>query len=128
MQNLLWLKKQKLMYLETAILPLLLFLLGSTSGRRRLGFFAGIVAFLVTFVCWDFAGWQARDARDQSYAIVMKPVSSVGSSPSAESAKNLFILHEGTRVKIIDNVSGFSLVEIADGRQGWIQSKDIEVI
>lgn len=117
-----------LVFLALTLAMVLLFLLGSTSGRRRLGFFAGIVAFLVTFVCWDFAGWQARDARDQSYAIVMKPVSSVGSSPSAESAKNLFILHEGTRVKILDNVSGFSLVEIADGRQGWIASKDIEVI
>ena len=106
----------------------LLFLLGSTSGRRRLGFFAGIIALLVTLVCWGFAGWQARDARDQSYAIVMKPVSSVGSSPSADSAKDLFILHEGTKVKILDNISGFSQIEIADGRQGWIQTRDIEVI
>lgn len=117
-----------LVFLALTLALVLLFLLGSTSGRRRLGFFAGIVAFLVTFVCWDFAGWQARDARDQSYAIVMKPVSSVGSSPSADSAKDLFILHEGTRVKILDNISGFSQIEIADGRQGWIQTKDIEVI
>ena len=117
-----------LVFLALTLALVLLFLLGSTSGRRRLGFFAGIVAFLVTFVCWDFAGWQARDARDQSYAIVMKPVSSVGSSPSADSAKDLFILHEGTRVKILDNISGFSQIEIADGRQGWIQTNDIEVI
>lgn len=117
-----------LVFLALTLALVLLFLLGSTSGRRRLGFFAGIVAFLVTLVCWDFAGWQARDARDQSYAIVMKPVSSVGSSPSADSAKDLFILHEGTRVKILDNISGFSQIEIADGRQGWIQTKDIEVI
>ena len=117
-----------LVFLAITLALALLFLLGSTSGRRRLGFFAGIVAFLVTFVCWDFAGWQARDARDQSYAIVMKPVSSVGSSPSSESAKDLFILHEGTKVKILDSVSGFSQIEIADGRQGWIQTRDIEVI
>ena len=61
-------------------------------------------------------------------AIVMRPVSSVKSSPSADSAKDLFILHEGTRVRILDNVSGFSNVELSDGRQGWIASGDIEVI
>jgi SH3-like domain-containing protein len=58
----------------------------------------------------------------------MRPVSSVKSSPSADSAKDLFILHEGTRVRILDNVSGYSQIEIADGRQGWIASGDIEVI
>ena len=61
-------------------------------------------------------------------AIVMRPVSSVKSSPSAESAKDLFILHEGTRVKILDNVSGFSNIQLADGRQGWIPSAEIEII
>ncbi|MBP5676272.1 MAG: BatD family protein [Bacteroidales bacterium] len=117
-----------LVFLAITLALVLLFLLGSTPGKRRLGFFGAIVAFLCTFVTWDFAGWQDRDLRSQDYAIVMKPVSSVGSSPSADSAKDLFILHEGTKVKILDNVSGYSQIEIADGRQGWIQTKDIEVI
>ena len=106
----------------------LLFLLGSTSGRRRLGFFAAIAAFLLTFLCWDFAQWQRREALRQDMAIVMRPVSAVKSSPSAEGAKDLFILHEGTRVKVLDNVGGFSNVELADGRQGWIAVTDIEII
>lgn len=117
-----------LVFLSITLALVLLFLLGSTPGKRRLGFFGAIVAFLCTFVTWDFAGWQDRDLRSQDYAIVMKPVSSVGSSPSADSAKDLFILHEGTKVKILDNVSGYSQIEIADGRQGWIASRDIEVI
>ena len=117
-----------LVFLAVLLALLLLFLLGSTPGRRRLGFFGAIVAFLCTFVTWDFAGWQDRDLRSQDYAIVMKPVSSVGSSPSADSSKDLFILHEGTKVRILDNVSGYSNIELADGRQGWIPSKDIEVI
>ena len=58
----------------------------------------------------------------------MRPVSSVKSSPSDGSAKDLFILHEGTRVRILDNVGGYSQIEIADGRQGWIPSGEIEVI
>ena len=106
----------------------LLFLLGSTSGRRRTGFFCAIATFLLTLLGWDFAHWQQKEADRQDMAIVMRPVSSVISSPSAESAKDLFILHEGTRVKILDNVSGYSNIELADGRQGWIPSREIEII
>ena len=106
----------------------LLFLLGRTSGQRRLGFYAAIVTFILAFLGWDFAQWQKTEAERQDMAIVMRPVSSVKSSPSADSAKDLFILHEGTRVRILDNVSGFSNVELADGRQGWIAARDIEVI
>lgn len=111
-----------------AVACALLFLLGSTSGRRRLGFFAGIVALLIALLGWDFAQWQRTEALAKDKAIVMRPVSSVKSSPSETGAKDLFILHEGTRVKILDNVSGFTNIELADGRQGWISSSDIEVI
>ena len=106
----------------------LLFLLGRTPGQRKLGFFAGIVCLILSIEGWDMAQWQKREAERQDMAIVMRPVSSVKSSPSAESAKDLFILHEGTRVKILDNVSGFSNIELADGRQGWIPSREIEII
>jgi len=117
-----------LLLLALALGGALLFLLGASSGKRRLGFFGGIVALLLALGSWSFASWQSREAERQDLAIVMKPVSSVGSSPSEESAKSLFILHEGTKVRILDNVSGFSNIELADGRQGWIPSKDIEII
>ncbi len=117
-----------LVLLAATVALALLFLLGSTSGQRRLGFFAGIVTLLLAFLGWDFAQWQRTEARRQDTAIVMRAVSSVKSSPSADTAKDLFILHEGTRVKLLDSVSSYSNIELADGRQGWIPTKDIEVI
>ena len=61
-------------------------------------------------------------------AIVMSPVTSVKSSPSEEVSKDLFILHEGTKVTILDAVGDWRNIELADGRQGWIHTEDIEVI
>ena len=55
-------------------------------------------------------------------------MTSVTSSPSGEASKSLFILHEGTKVKVLDEVSGFTDIELADGRRGWIASGDIETI
>ena len=61
-------------------------------------------------------------------AIVMRPVVSVKSSPSAESSQDLFILHEGTKVQMLDQVGSWTNIELADGRQGWIRTSDIEAI
>ena len=117
-----------LVFLALCVGCVLLFLLGSTPGRRRLGFFGGIAALLIALLGWDFAQWQRQEACRQDLAIVMKPVVSVKSSPSEGSAKDLFILHEGTRVRILDNVGGYAQIEIADGRQGWIPRREMEVI
>ena len=106
----------------------LLFLLGPTTGARRAGFFTGIAALLLALAAWGFARSQKADAERHDAAIVMRPVTSVTSSPSSDAAKSLFILHEGTKVKVLDEVSGFTDVELADGRRGWIPSGDIEKI
>ena len=106
----------------------LLFLLGPSRRSRKLGFFIGLATLLLTFLCWDFAQWQQSDARKTDAAILMRPVSAVKSSPSAESGKDLFILHEGTKLRILDSVSGYTKIGLSDGRQGWIATADLEVI
>ena len=117
-----------LFFLASALALALLFLLGPTAGARRAGFFTGIAALLLALAAWGFARSQKAAAERHDAAIVMRPVTSVTSSPSSEAAKSLFILHEGTKVKVLDEVSGFSDIELADGRRGWIPSGDIERI
>ena len=58
----------------------------------------------------------------------MVPVSSVKSSPSEDGSKDLFILHEGTKINVLDSVGEWRNIELADGRQGWIRTSDMEVI
>ena len=107
---------------------ILLFLLGSGAGIRRTGFFTGIAALLLALAAWGFARSQKAEAERHDAAIVMRPVTSVTSSPSADAAKSLFVLHEGTRVRVLDEVSGYTDIELSDGRRGWIPSGDIEII
>lgn len=105
-----------------------LFLLGRTVAARRTGFFTGIVTLLLAALCLSFAIWQKRDYMKSDEAIIMRPVTSVKSSPSGEASKDLFILHEGTKVRLIDQVGAWSNIELADGRQGWMPSTDMEII
>ena len=106
----------------------LLFVLGATAAGRRAGFFTGIVTLLLAIASLSFSIWQKNDYMSADDAIVIRPVTSVKSSPSSEASTDLFILHEGTKVKILDKVGNWNNIELADGRQGWLLSKDLEII
>ena len=106
----------------------LLFLLGRSVAARRGGFIAGIVALVLSLLCLSFAFWQRSDYRKADSAIVTRAVTTVQSSPGSDSAKDLFVLHEGTKVRLLDEVGSWRNIELADGRQGWLPDSDLEVI
>ena len=117
-----------LILLAATLAMALLFLLGRTSASRKAGFFAGIVLLVCAALALRFAFWQRAEYKAEDTAIVTKAVCSVKSSPGSDSATNLFVLHEGTKVRILDSVGQWDNIELADGRQGWLQSTDIEQI
>jgi SH3-like domain-containing protein len=50
-------------------------------------------------------------------------------STPAQNGTDLFILHEGTKVTIIDDtMDGWREVRVPDGKQGWVETSQIEVI
>ncbi len=60
-------------------------------------------------------------------AIVMAPSAGVKSSPDDKSV-DLFVIHEGTKVKVMDRIGNWKEVRIANGNSGWIQTKAIREI
>ena len=115
-------------FLALALAMLLLFLLSPSVAGRRTGFFTGAAALLLAVLSVSFALMQKSDYMNVDDAVVMRPVTSVKSSPSDESSTDLFILHEGTKVRIIDEVGSWNNIELADGRQGWVRTGDLETI
>ena len=50
-------------------------------------------------------------------------------STPAKDGTDLFILHEGTKVSITDDsMSGWKEIRVPDGKEGWIETSQIEVI
>lgn len=115
-------------FLAGMLMMLLIFLLAPGRGMRKTGFFASIALLVLALMSFGFAKWQKADYLRHDEAIVMNPVSSVKSSPSSDGSRDLFVLHEGTKVSILDEVGGWKNIELSDGRQGWIRSGEIEVI
>ncbi len=115
-----------LVLLALTCVAVLLFFLAPTVGWKRTGFISAIVCILLGGMSIGFSLHQKNDYFLRDEAIVMKPVISTKSSP--EGTMDLFILHEGTKVRILDSVGEWTDIEISDGRQGWVRAGDIEII
>ena len=117
-----------LVLLAGVLALVLLFLLARGSAARKWGFFGGVVVLILLIFTLLFASWQKRDYLRADDAVVMRPVVSVKSAPSQMDTKDLFILHEGTCVQVLDSVGEWCDVRLSDGREGWLKSSEIEII
>ena len=110
------------------IAGLLLFLLSRRTSLRKTGFISAIVSLLLCITGFSMALTQTKAYSRHDRAVVTSPVLNAVSAPSDSGAKALFVLHEGTCVKILDSVGKYTNISLSDGRQGWVVSDGIEII
>jgi tetratricopeptide (TPR) repeat protein len=105
----------------------LFFLFSKKPGMKKAGF-AGSLAFLLFFaVSMGAAIAQYGRITTPEAGIILSPSVVVRSSPS-ESGTELFILHEGTRVMVNEEVSDWQNIRVVDGREGWIPVTEFDYI
>jgi tetratricopeptide (TPR) repeat protein len=117
-----------LLSLALAIVLALLYLFSERIWLRKVGFFGAMLA-LALFVLSNVFAYQQKDLLiNRRGAIVTAPAVTVKSTP-AKQGTDLFILHEGTKVTITDaSMKEWKGVRLADGKEGWIEAKQIEMI
>ena len=98
-----------------------LFLRARRMGMRKLGFFMGLVMLLVFALSVIFAAQLKQASMTEDQAIIMAPTVTVKSTPN-EVSVDLFVLHEGTKVEILDHADGWNKIKIGDGSIGWLQA------
>jgi SH3-like domain-containing protein len=59
--------------------------------------------------------------------IILKDEIETISAPQ-EGSTTLFIIHEGTKVKIIGRDNEWLKIELIDGKQGWVNAEAIGII
>ena len=96
-----------------------MFLRSRKMGLRKLGFFVGLVFLLVFVLSVIFAMQLKQSALAQNQAIIMTPTVNVKSSPN-ETSVDLFVLHEGTKVDVLETENGWNKIRIANGSLGWL--------
>ena len=117
-----------LIALVAAIVLALAYLFSYRIWLRKTGFF-GALFFLVLFLLSNLFAWQQKRALiHRTGAIIIHSAVNVKSTP-AKSGTDLFILHEGTKVTVTDaSMREWRKVRVADGKEGWLETKTIETI
>ncbi len=121
-----WMVVFIVLFTVTAAL-ILLFRFAPRIGVRKLSFSLAIVTVVFMIIAFSFSLSSRSEAMSGDEAVVMAPVVSVKGAPNAND-QSLFILHEGTVVEVVDEVGSWKRIEIADGRQGWVEDRNIEII
>lgn len=101
-----------------------LFLRSRRMGLRKLGFFSGLLMLVVFVMSVLFAAQLKKAALSEDQAIVMASTVTVKSTPN-EASVDLFVLHEGTKVEILDHADGWNKIKIANGSIGWLQDENM---
>lgn len=106
----------------------LLYLFSGNIILRKVGFFGAAFMLLLFILSNVFAYQQRRQMKERDTAIVTTPTVNVRKTPKTD-ATAAFVIHEGTKVKIVDkSISDWLSVKLADGREGWLLTNQVEEI
>ena len=98
-----------------------------TIGNRRILGSIGTTALSIGILCMSMTYGSSKRINGSKEAIIMVDQANVLSEPSATASK-LFVLHEGTKVQILQRVDAQWEIAIANGNVGWLPSSDLEEI
>lgn len=110
-------------------------LFGGLAAMYLLGWFSGlrfaraiaIGAFIALIPLTALMISQVADSRSRDDAIVTAAVVTAKTSPDAQSL-DAFVVHEGLKVRLSDDVAGWIKIVLADGKVGWVRAADCERI
>ncbi|ADY28974.1 MULTISPECIES: tetratricopeptide repeat protein [Cellulophaga] len=97
------------------------------STKKRISFVASITFLLLSITAITAAYLNYSDFKKNRPAIVFNEESLVLEEPNTRS-KEVFRLHEGTKVFVLDELKQYYKIKLADGKTGWISSEEIKEI
>lgn len=103
------------------------YLYGKTVAIKKIGFYIAIVFTLLLIISLSTSFYQDSKINEK-FGIITQGFVKVNSTPD-ENSQNLFNLHEGIKVNILnEEVKGWYEIRIADGNIGWVKTETLEQI
>jgi tetratricopeptide (TPR) repeat protein len=109
------------------ITSLALVIISRTYRLRRLALFAGSISTVLLVLVIVLLAGRIGDATRMDQAVVIAKITTVKNSPDAQSS-DAFVLHSGVKVTITDSVGEWIKIRLADGKVGWMEWGDAEVV
>ncbi len=94
---------------------------------KRILFSLGGLGLVATVCAAGLAAYRVNEADSRDEAIIMRPKVDILGEPH-EGATTLFILHDGTKVHVLQEQQGWSEVKLSNGSVGWMERSALETI
>jgi len=113
--------------LSVALLLIAIYIAVSNLLIRKISFWTGLSLLFLFSLGSVAASHRNHYLTSNHEAIIFAPTVNIKSSPD-ENSKDIFVLHEGTKVTLMDVVADWQEIRIANGSTGWIKMSDIRKI
>lgn len=114
----------------TLLLAAVLFFIFVNSGIllvKRICFLFSCV-LLIGFITTYFLGYSALKAKvENKFAIILSREIKIMNEPT-QSATSKFSLHEGTKIRVVENNGDWLLIKLDNGNEGWVKAGDVGII
>ncbi len=100
---------------------LVIYLFAYRPAVKRAFFYSGLAVLSVAMLLLMIAYSQHRYLDSRHEAIIFRGKVPVKSAPST-GEKTLFVIHEGTKVRVAERANGWWRVTLPNGHEGWIEA------
>ena len=94
---------------------------------KVLGFWFALLFIVTSLVSLALTFRNKTLVYDSQKAVIFSPVINGKSSPD-DSGTDLFVLHEGTKVNVDDEVGEWYEIKLSDGNKGWVPVNSLKII
>jgi len=95
--------------------------------QKRIAFISSFAALFIAIVAIVFASLQYSNYQSDQPAIVFDSEVPVNSEPNLRS-QQVFQLHEGTKLQVIEELNDWYKIELSDGQTGWLNSESVKLL
>lgn len=116
--------------IATLLIGCILFFVFVSSGNvalKRISFLLSCI-LIIGFVIAYSLGYSALKSKSENkFAIITAKEIKIMNEPT-QSASSKFSLHEGTKIRVVENNGDWLLIKLDNGNEGWVKTIDVGII
>jgi len=108
-------------------LSFLVYYFGNKTVLKRSFFTVAFVSLGLGLLSLTLAFQARSNEKNKRFAVVFSPEAQIKNAPNMGS-EEVFVLHEGTKVRVIEEQGEWQMIRLADGQEGWIPKSDVKLL
>ncbi|PLX00497.1 MAG: hypothetical protein C0593_00765 [Marinilabiliales bacterium] len=116
-----------LILLALALVLFIVYRFSTSVFLKKAGFYSSLIALFFFLFTIFISAQSHKRITAHDHAIVFVPSVTAKSSPFSDSI-DIFVIHEGLKVKIDNREGEWVRIRLANGNVGWVKSETLEII